>query len=161
MRVALLLTCCLSPAARPRGRQTLMTPTAKPLGRSLAAEITFNAVISFRRPVSSKADPKISTFPVSAAPRENERVKAGKQAAKGLRNPSPVHDSRAGQYQTNRSRPPQEWQRRARMGWRIKTVPSRLAGARFGEVLQHYPRWPFPLDGVLPTVPSWIVAIAF
>jgi hypothetical protein len=56
-----------------------MTPTAKPLGQSLAAEIMFNAEISLRRRACGKADPKISTFPVSAAPRENERTRAGKQ----------------------------------------------------------------------------------
>jgi hypothetical protein len=59
-----------------------MTPTAKPLEQNLAAEITFNAEITFRQRVSSKAYPKISTFPVSAVPHENERMRAGRQAAK-------------------------------------------------------------------------------
>ena len=37
-----------------------MTPTAKPLGQSLAAEIMFNAEISFTRRISNKANQKIS-----------------------------------------------------------------------------------------------------
>jgi hypothetical protein len=44
-----------------------MTPTAKQPGQSSAAEIMLNVEISFRQRVSSKANPKISIFVISAS----------------------------------------------------------------------------------------------